>query len=472
MTELHWKPASELAAMIRKRELKPSELMDATIARIEALNPKLNAFCAMRADEALAEARAMDEKVTRSEKLGALAGLPLGVKDLEDVAGLPNTHGGSVPFRDHVPAADSIQVARLRAAGAIVVGKTNAPEFGYTNFTRNRLFGTTRNPWNVERTPGGSSGGSAAAIAGGMIPLATGSDGGGSIRGPACYVGCFGLKPSFGRIPYDPVLGMQGWEDASVVGPLTRTVRDAAMYMDAVVGYHALDPDSRPHPGLSYVAVLGQLPKKSRIAFHPTLGQLIQGEVAREVEKAAAAFRELGHEVTALDEAVPDLSKAWLRLGATQDYAILYDYIQREQDRSEFGRGFLSGLMASERITWKHYNQAYRARAEFNRWMQHVFERFDLLLTPAQPTEAFIARGPAPDRIDGRPVRSGLDISGLTYQFNLSGHPAATVRAGFTDSGMPCGLQIVAERHREDLVLQAAHAYEQARPWNDKWPQV
>ena len=457
--------------MIRRRELKPSELMDATIARIEALNPKLNAFCAIRAEQAIDEARALDEKIARGEAVGTLAGLPLGVKDLEDARGLPTTFG-SVPFKDHIPENDSVQVARLKAAGAIVIGKTNAPEFGYTNFTKNRLFGVTRNPWNLERTPGGSSGGSAAAIAGGLIPLATGSDGGGSIRGPACYVGCFGLKPSFGRIPHDPMLGMQAWEDTSVVGPLTRTVRDAAVYLDAVVGYHPVDPDSLPHPGLSYAATLDGLPKRLRIAFHPTLGQIIQSEVAREVEKAARAFRDLGHELTTLDEAVPDTSGVWLRIGATKDYAMLYEYIQRDKDRSEFGRGFLAGTISAERISWRHYGVAYRTRAEFNRWMQRIFERFDLLLTPTQPSEAFNAKGPAPSEIDGRPVRSGLDISGLTYQFNLSGHPAATVRAGFTNSGMPCGLQIVAERHREDLVLQASHAYEQARPWNDKWPQV
>jgi Asp-tRNA(Asn)/Glu-tRNA(Gln) amidotransferase A subunit family amidase len=469
MAELHWKSAFELAAMIRKRELKPSDLISLTLARIETLNPKLNAFCAMRAELAIAEARAMDEKISRHEQLPPLAGLPLGVKDLEDAAGLPTTFG-SVPFKDHMPAGDSVQVARLKAAGAIVVGKTNAPEFGYTNFTKNRLFGVTRNPWNLERTSGGSSGGSAAAIAGGMIPLATGSDGGGSIRGPACYVGCFGLKPGFGRIPHDTTLGMQAWDDTSVVGPITRTVRDAAMYMDAVVGYHPVDPNSLPHPGTSYLAVLEKLPKKLRVAFHRNLGQIIQSDVASEVDKAAAVFRDLGHDLTVIDERAPDISEVWLRVGATQTYAMLYDYIQK--DRSEFGRGFLAGTETAQHITWKHYGIAYRARAEFNRWLQSIFERFDLLLTPTQPSEAFSAAGPPPSEIEGRKVRTGLDISGLTYQFNESGHPAATVRAGFTKSGMPCGLQIVAERHREDLVLQASYAYEQARPWNAKWPEV
>src|SRR5208283_3806602 len=214
MNELYWKPAHELAAMIRKRELKAIELMDVTIRRIEQTNPKINAFCALRADDAMAEARALDERIARREEVGTLAGLPLGVKELEDTAGLRTTYG-SKPFKDNMPKSDSIQVARLKAAGAIVIGKTNAPEFGYTGFTRNLLFGVTRNPWNLDRTPGGSSGGSSAAIAGGLVPLATGSDGGGSIRIPACYTGCFGLKPSFGRIPNSPMLGMLGWDDTA-----------------------------------------------------------------------------------------------------------------------------------------------------------------------------------------------------------------------------------------------------------------
>src|ERR1700676_1731350 len=228
MDELYWKPAHELAAMIRRRDIKAAELMELTIKRIEQTNPKLNAFCAIRADDAMADARALDEKIARREELGPLAGLPLGVKDLEDAAGLPTTHG-SVPFKNLMPKQDSVQVARLKAAGAIVIGKTNAPEFGYTALTKNLLFGTTRNPWNLERTPGGSSGGSSAAIASGVVPLATGSDGGGSIRIPACYVGCLGLKPSFGRIPMDPAFGIQQLNDTSVVGALTRTVRDTAI---------------------------------------------------------------------------------------------------------------------------------------------------------------------------------------------------------------------------------------------------
>ena len=469
MDELYWKPAHELAAMIRRRDIKAAELMDLTIKRIEQTNPKLNAFCALRADDAMADARALDEKIARREDVGPLAGLPLGVKDLEDAAGLATTHG-SKAFRDHMPKSDSVQVSRLKAAGAIVIGKTNAPEFGYTAFTKNLLFGVTRNPWNLERTPGGSSGGSSAAIAGGVIPIATGSDGGGSVRIPACYTGCYGLKPTKGRIPSEASLGMLQWNDTSVYGPLTRTVRDAAIFMDAVVGYHPADPDSVPHPGISYASILERLPKKLRIAFHPDFGQLVQRDVMREIVKAVAVFKDLGHEVTTIDDPVPETGRAWMQLGATQSYAQLHEMFDKHRD--DFGRAFLSGTEGATRVTWKHYGAAYRRRLEFNEWCQRVFARYDLLLCPVLPTEAFPAKGPMPTEINGEPLKDALGAVVFTYPFNLSGHPGASVRAGFTDSNLPCGLQIVAERYREDLVLQASHAYEQANPWNSKWPNI
>jgi aspartyl-tRNA(Asn)/glutamyl-tRNA(Gln) amidotransferase subunit A len=469
MPDLHWKPAYELAAMIRRRELKAAELMAATIARLEKVNPKLNAFVALRAEQAMDEARALDDKIAHRQELGPLAGLPLGVKDLEDAAGLPTTFG-SKPFRNNRPAADSVQVARLKAAGAIVLGKTNAPEFGYTGFTKNLLFGVTRNPWNLERTPGGSSGGSSAAIAGGIVALATGSDGGGSVRIPACYTGCFGIKCSNGRIPSDPTLGMIPWNDTAVLGPLTRTVRDAALYLDATVGYHPADPDSLPHPGVSYAAMLDRLPRKLRIAFHPDFGELVQRDVAREVARAVDVFKALGHEVSVIDDRIPDVGRDWQRLGATQGYAMLHDALG--DNRGDFGRAYLSGLETANHISWRHYGAAYRHRYELNQWCQRIFARFDLLMTPTLPTEAFAAKGPPPSEIDGKPVRDVMAVVAFTFPFNMSGHPASSVRAGLTDGGLPAGLQIVAERYREDLVLQASFAYEQARPWQDRWPEL
>jgi aspartyl-tRNA(Asn)/glutamyl-tRNA(Gln) amidotransferase subunit A len=469
--ELHWKSALELSAMIRRREIKPSELMTATLARIEQLNPKVNAFCALRGEQAMEEAKALDRRLAGGETPGPLAGLPLGVKDLENAAGMATTYG-SVPFKDNIASADSTQVARLKAAGAIVVGKTNTPEFGHVGFTKNLLFGTTRNPWNLERTPGGSSGGSSAAIASGMVPLTTASDGGGSIRIPACYTGTFGLKPSQGRIPVDPWLGVHDWTDLGVLGPITRTVKDAALYLDVAAGYHPADPSSLPHPGLSYLQVLERSPKELRVAFHPDFGRAkLQPDVRREVERAVKVFSQLGHKVDVLSESVPETGLEWARLFFARRRVLLRDWI--EKYRAQFNRTFLAALEMGDRLGWEDVVAAERKRNDFNGWLQKVFARYDLLLTPTLPAEAFAADGP-PVQAEGRPIEEVMAqaLSGIvfTYPFNFSGHPAASVRAGFTDSGMPCGLQIVAERHREDLVLQASYAYERARPWNDRWP--
>jgi aspartyl-tRNA(Asn)/glutamyl-tRNA(Gln) amidotransferase subunit A len=204
MTSIYYKTANELVRLIRSKHLSPVELMEETLKRIESTNQALNAFVAIRAEEAMDEAKLMAERIASGDDPGPLAGIPIGIKDLEDVKGLV-TSFGSIPYKDNLALQDSVHVARLKAAGAIVVGKTNTPEFGFTGFTKNRLYGVTRNPWNKDRTPGGSSGGSAAAVASGMVPLASGSDAGGSIRIPACYSGCFGLKPSSGRIPLAPM---------------------------------------------------------------------------------------------------------------------------------------------------------------------------------------------------------------------------------------------------------------------------
>ena len=467
MGDLHRKSAFELAHLIRKREVKPSEALADSLARVEALNPRLNAFCALRAGQAMDDARALDEKIARRESLGPLAGVPFGVKDLEDVTGMATTFG-SVPFKNNIATRDAIQVGRLRAAGAIVIGKTNTPEFGSKAFTRNLLFGVTRSPWNPELTPGGSSGGSSAAVAAAMVPLATASDMGGSIRLPAAFTGCVGLKPSHGRIPAGPRLGMPGFNDLAVVGPISRTVRDAALYMDAVVGYDPLDADSLPHPGISYLTFLDRGPRRLRIAFHPDFGRPVQRDIMREVAAAADVFRALGHEVVTLEEAVPDTRDGWASMVAAQSLASLGEYV--EHHRGEFGRAFVSGLEAAARITWQDYGTAQRVRARFNEWVAGIFRRYDLLLSPTMPIEAFPAEGPPPLEIEGVRIADYMDTLPFTYPFNLSGHPAISVPAGFTDRGLPCGIQIVAERHRDDLVLAAAYAFEVARPWNDKWP--
>ena len=468
MTSLHYTSATELVTRIRTGDLSPSELMESTLRRIEALNPSLNAFVTLRAEKAMDEAKSMAERIAAGEDPGPLAGIPIGVKDLEDTEGMV-TSFGSIPYKDNMALQDSIQVSRLKAAGAIVVGKTNTPEFGFTGFTKNRLYGVTRNPWNMERTPGGSSGGSAAAVAAGMVPLATGSDAGGSIRIPACYSGCFGFKPTYGRIPLDP-LPFLYMSHIPVLGPLSRTVEDAALYLDCTAGYHPNDPDSLPVPGESYVECLNRLRAPLRIGFSPTLGYArVQKEVLSLVEKAVKSFEHMGHTVEMWEGTLPDVSQAWAELMNSAVYAQVQHHL--ETIRADMGRTLVNVLDQAKNLTLRDHIRNHKTRMQLNQVLGEFFNRFDLLLTPTMPTEAFAAKGPPPAEIDGHPIPL-LGAVAFTYPFNLSGHPAATVRAGFTGAGLPAGLQIIGPRHRDDLVLQAAYAYEQTCPWNDHWPDI
>lgn len=468
MPDLLHRPLTEIVDLLARRELSPVELMRMTLDRIDATREKLNAFAALRDREALLlDAGASEERLARGEGR-PLEGIPLGVKDLEDAEGLV-TSQGSVPFRDNLATRDSVQVARLRAAGAIVVGKTNAPEFGYTALTKNLLFGVTRNPWNLEQTPGGSSGGSSAAVAGGVIPLVTASDGGGSVRLPASFTGCFGLKPSYGRIPHESV-ELWTMDDTATHGPLTRTVEDATLHMDVVVGPHPLDPNSLPHPGISYRDVLGNLPSGLRIGYSPDLGYaVVQSDIAEIACDAARVFEEMGHHFEEVKEGLPELGRDWGMVSAFELLGRIGHLLpEREGD---FGRSFLRGVNAGRQMTPELWSDVRRRRAALNRWCADVFGRYDLLLTPTVPFDAPPAKGPFPEETEGR-IQPLVSVGSFTIPFNLSWHPAATVRAGLSKAGLPAGLQIVAPRHRDDLVLQAAFAFERARPWAHEWPQI
>jgi aspartyl-tRNA(Asn)/glutamyl-tRNA(Gln) amidotransferase subunit A len=468
MAELMNRPLTELLRLLSRRELSALELMEATLARIDACDGRIGAVVALADREGLLRAAGeAQERIDRGQAR-ALEGIPLGVKDVEDAVGFPTTHG-SVPFASSRPERDSVQVERLKAAGAIVVGKTNTPEWGSTAITKNLLFGVTRNPWDLERSPGGSSGGSAAAIAGGLLPMATASDGGGSIRLPASMTGCFGLKGSYGRVPAE---GRELWviEDTVCRGPLTRTVEDAALHLDVVAGPHPLDPNSLPHPGISYREVLSRLPEGLRIGFSPDLGfAVVQGDVAAVVEEAARVFAELGHRLQAVETPAPQLGTDWGLLGALEVYPKLSAKLPDHEH--EFGRAFLRGVLAGIQITPERWGAVRRRRQELNRWCAEVFGRHDLLLTPTLPYDPPPAKGPFPEATEGR-VQPPAGVASFTIPFNLSWHPAATVRAGFSKAGLPVGLQIVGPRHRDDLVLQAAHAFERARPWAESWPSL
>ncbi|MDG2051945.1 MAG: amidase [Myxococcota bacterium] len=456
----------EVLAGLDSAEFSAVELMQATLSRIDETRETLNAFTAVRSESALLkEARASDIRRSQGESR-PLEGIPLGVKDLEDVAGLV-TSQGSVPFRDAVADRDSIQVERLRAAGAIVVGKTNTPEFGYTALTKNLLFGTSRNPWNLDRTPGGSSGGSSAAIAGGVISMATASDGGGSIRIPASVTGCFGLKTSWGRIPNGPK-ALWTMDDTGVWGPLTRSVADAALHLDVVSGVHPLDPNSLPRVKFSFQETLEDLPSGLRAAFSPDLGYaMVQSDVAAAVEKAAGLFPDWGIAVEGLDGGPPEPGGDWGFAGAWELLSQLQPLLPEHEE--EFGRSFIRGVQAAARMTPELWRRMRQRRSELNAWTAQVFERFDILLTPTVPYDPPAAGGPFLKEIEGR-AQPAANFGSFTMPFNLSWHPAATVRVGLSKAGLPIGLQIVGPRHRDDLVLQVARAFERATDCFRSWP--
>ena len=467
MHELLTLSLTELTAALHARRASPVELMQACFERIDALNPTLVALVASVDREAvLAQARQAEQRLARGQGR-PLEGIPLGVKDLEDAVGLPTTHG-SVAYRDHMPERDSTQVARFKTAGAIVVGKTHAPEIGSTAYTKTRLFGVCRNPWNTELSPGGSSGGSAAALASGMLPLVTGSDGGGSVRIPACFVGAFGLKPSYGRIPNGP-RDRWHWVDTEHHGPITKTVADAALFLDQVVGACPWDECSLPHPGYRYVdKLLEPAPRGLRIGFSLDFGEaVVQQEVERAVRDAVAVLERMGHRVRELSGGPPHTAAGWVYLN-NLDSCARFSTLSAER-RGEVGRGLLAAVAQVKDATPDALELMIRRRAQLVAWAAELFEDIDLLVTPTVAYDGHPAAGPYLSEIDGKPAHA-TGPGTFTIPWNLAHHPAATVRVGVSSRNMPLGMQLVAPRHRDDLVLQVAAAFERERPWHPRWP--
>lgn len=450
----------DMVAAVKRKAISPVELLGAYLDRIERFNGELNAIVTLHADRALDEARTIERRIMAGEDLGPLAGLPFAVKDLEDVAGMRTTFGSPL-FADNVAARDSLQVARLRAAGAYPIGKTNTPEFGAYMQTSNAVFGITRNPWNLARTPGGSSGGAAAALVAGLVPLVTASDGGGSIRHPAAFTGCVGLKPSFRRVAMraNPVLT---FDDTAVWGPLTLTVRDAARLADVTFGPSEEDPDALPAPTGSYEDALDRVLPPLRVGYCPDLGCFVQPDVAREVEAAAQVVEGLGHRVELFNQPLPFVGKAWSLLGAVTEYVKHSDLLGGDLDRLD--PMIRDGLARVQTRAADDLAYCYRRRTELVAWTAAAFERFDILLMPTLPLEAFPVEYLHPLEIAGRPIKIH-DAFPFTHPFNLSGHPALSLPAGMTDAGLPVGVQLVAPRFREDVLLQLAQQFEQARRW-------
>ena len=459
---------AELAGQVRRGEVSARETVGHALERIEALDPLVHAFVSVDPDAALRAARAVDEAVAGGRDPGPLAGIPVGVKDLEDAAGFVTTHGSVVYAGGPPAAADSPLVTRLKAAGAVVVGKTNTPELGWKADTDNAVFGATANPWNLDHSPGGSSGGSAAAIAAGMVPLATGSDGGGSIRIPSACCGLSGVKPSLGRVPSggpEP----PDWHHLSTRGPMARRLADIVHVLDLVVGPDPTDLRSLPRPEASWPAagLDAHLPKK--VGWSPTLGfATVDDEVRSLCEAAVWRLEELGVEVVEIETVFDaDPVDSWLTMALAYNTRTLAPY--RGTDLWAQVDPLLAAQVdwAAKEMSAVDLVEAEDACHRLNLRLVALFHDVRILLTPTcagpPPPRAIAPMG----RINGQDDPNWVRF---TYPFNLTRSPAATVCVGLTGAGLPVGLQLVGPQHGDLVVIRSAAALEQALDFDELAP--
>lgn len=463
--DLLWRSALDLASLIRTKQVSPVEVADLVLARIEAVNPKLNAFCCVAAEAARTAAREAEIAVMKGEPLGLLHGVPFSAKDVLDTRGIPTTHGSRL-FADGIPDRDAVAVGRLRAGGAVILGKTATSEFGHKAVTESPLFGITRNPWNLDCTPGGSSGGAAAAVASGLGPIALGTDGGGSVRIPAAFCGVFGFKPSYGRVPVYPA--SPAWSHVSHVGPIARTVHDAAAMLDVMAGSDDRDRHSLPGTTGPYREACDDEVKGLHVAWSADLGYAaVAPEVRALCENAAAEFESLGCHVEVVSPGWESPEEWFGTLIAAQFYAAWSDRLPA--DESLMDRSLVKFIRKGGAVSTRDYLVASAAAEAYWEEVRGFLERFDLLLTPTVAVPPFAAGEPPPREIAGEAV-SVLGWMPFTYPFNLTGQPAASVPVGLGEAGLPVGLQIVGRRHADRTVLAAARAFEAACPWVERRP--
>jgi Asp-tRNA(Asn)/Glu-tRNA(Gln) amidotransferase A subunit family amidase len=482
-TKLCFLPATELATRIRRRDLSPVEVIDAYLARIEKRNPVINAYTLVLVDEARAAARAAEKAVLAGGPLGPLHGVPVAIKDLDDVAGVP-TSMGSLAVHNRVPARSAAVVERLISAGAIILGKTNTPEFGHKGITDNPRFGPTHTPWAIGRNAGGSSGGSAAAVADGLAALAQGTDGGGSVRIPASFSGVVGFKASFGRIPSVTRPDAFLWGHPFVhIGPLARTVADAALMAQVMAGPHARDPLSLPANGADYGASVGRPVGGLKVAYSPHLGNFpVDPAVADVIRRAAAAIGECGMKVDEVELALKphhsELAALWVRTISVH-YGAIAEHWKADgidllgQHADELSPDFRAMLEQAGRVSAVEHALDDILRTQVYDALEDVFETHDLIISPTLAVPPVLnasdghTRGPT--AINGEAVDPLIGWC-MTYPINFTGHPAISIPAGLTQEGLPVGLQIIGRRHAEQTVLAAAAAFERARPWFASYP--
>jgi len=449
--------ARAMATAVRRREISARELLDLHLARIAERNPQLNAVVSLDEERARAVAAEADAATARGDALGPLHGLPFAFKDTHDVAGWRTTYGSPL-FADHVPDADDLVVARIRAAGAVPLGRTNVPEFAAGSHTFNTVFGTTLNPVDPTRSAGGSSGGAACALRAGMVPLADGSDMGGSLRNPASFCGVVGLRPSLGRVPSWPTDNL--WETTATSGPLARDVGDVALLLSVIAGPDPRVPTALADPGPSFAPPLSGDLRGLRVALSPDLGRLLEvdREVAAVVEGAGARFAAAGAHV---ETAHPDLAEAedtFRTLRAWLFQAGFGELLAAHPDA--FKRSLADNIRAGEGLTGADVARAYAGRTALAERMRRFFESYDVLVLPTSQVPPFPADQEYPAAINGRPTATYLDWMRSCYVITVTGCPAISVPAGQTRDGLPVGVQIVAPFGADRRLLEVAAAFE------------
>jgi Asp-tRNA(Asn)/Glu-tRNA(Gln) amidotransferase A subunit family amidase len=462
--EFAYMTALDLRRLIAAKEVSPVAVAESTLRRIEALQPILNPFVTVTADLALEAARQAERRIMAADDTGLLTGLPVSIKDLTAVKGVRFT-SGSRTLADFVAPLDSPASERVKAHGASLVGKTTTTEFGCKGSSDSPLTGLTRNPWNLDKTTGGSSAGAAASVAAGITPFALGTDGGGSIRIPAAFCGLFGIKAQFARVPVYPA---SATPTLGHVCPLARTVRDTALLLTAVSGYDARDPASVAAPVPDYLGACEQDPRGLRIAWSPTLGYARPtAEMLELTSKAVRVFEEFGCTVDLVDKVFDNPVDLWM----AEFYAGVGTRLKKPlvEHRDIIDPEVVVVLQNALDQTIDEYYGRVFGRYEFREKVRQFFERYDLLVTPATPTPAFDIDRSLPHEFEGENIVSWV---GYTYPVNLCGIPAASIPCGFTRGGLPVGLQLISRALHETDIFRAAAAFEAARPWADRKPDL
>ena len=468
--EIVFTPARLLAVQLRTAERSAREVMEAFLDRIEVCNPRVNAICTLiPREEALKLADAADDALQRSKATGPLHGLPLAVKDLADTRGIRTTLGSPI-FADNVPARDSLLVRRLKQAGALIIGKTNTPEFGAGSQTFNPLFGVTRNPYDPDKTAGGSSGGAAAAVAAGMLPLADGSDMGGSLRNPAAFCNIVGFRPSLGRVPYWP--NLMAWQSRlGVEGPMARDVDDCALLLSVLSGPDDRDPYSLRESGEQFRNALPQDFHGSRIAWTPDLGLLpVESDVISVCEAALPVLRNCGFKVEAAHPQLDGAMDVFKTLRAVWFAAVGGSLLKKH--RRLMKDTVIDNIEAGQKLTAEDVTNAEARRTRLYLRLLKFFERYDFLALPSTQVQPFDCDNEWVREIEGRQLPDYIDWMSICCIISIFGLPAISVPAGFTAGGLPVGIQIVGRPRADAAVLGAARAFEQATDYRNRRPQL